>query len=112
MLKKLVRFKGNNKGPTPSQIISIMENEYGMKASYWKAWKAKEAANILKRGTPEESYTTLASYLHMLQKVNSGTVVRLEVDDDNCMTYVFIAFGASVRGYQVMKKVCTFKGVL
>ena len=98
-------YQGGNKGLTPAQIVSIMRTEYRITASYWKCWKAQSAAQNIMRGTPEDNYATLPSYLYMLQEVNPGTVIKLELDASHHFKYMFIAFGQSIRGYQVMKNV-------
>ena len=41
----------------------------------------------------------------MLEKVNLGTVTRIEVDGENRFKYLFLAFGATIRGFQYMRKV-------
>lgn len=73
--------------------------------SYWKAWKAKGLAQDLIRGTPEKNYEMLPSYLHMMQQVNPGTYTCIEIDTCNRFKYAFLSFGASIRGFHMMRKV-------
>ena len=57
----------------------------------------------------------------MLEKVNLGTVTSIEVDGESRFKYLFLAFGATIRGFQYMRKVIgidetflkgSYKGVL
>ena len=40
----------------------------------------------------------------MLEKVNPGTVIRIEVDGESIFKYLFLAFWAIIRGFQYMRK--------
>ena len=57
----------------------------------------------------------LPSYCYMLEKANLGTVTRIEVDGESRFKYFFLTFGASIRGFNYMRKVIgidgTFLGV-
>ena len=41
----------------------------------------------------------------MLKKANPRTVTRIEVDGESRFKYFFLAFGASIRGFNYMRKV-------
>ena len=41
----------------------------------------------------------------MLEKANLGTVTRIEVDGESRFKYFFLTFGASIRGFNYMRKV-------
>lgn len=73
-------FQEIKQTPTPKGIMGMM-NSQGVEISYWKAWRGKQLANNLRRGSPEESYNLLPSYLYMLKKVNPGTITHLELDE-------------------------------
>ena len=73
-------FQEIKQTPTPKGIMGMM-NSQGVEISYWKAWRGKQLANNLRRGSPEESYKLLPSYLYMLKKVNPGTITHLELDE-------------------------------
>ena len=47
----------------------------------------------------------LPSYCYMLEKINPGTVSRIEVDEESRFKYLFLAFGAAIKGFQYMRKV-------
>ncbi|KAL5565011.1 hypothetical protein UlMin_028175 [Ulmus minor] len=46
----------------------------------------------------------------MLEKANSGTVTHIEVDGKSRFKYFFLAFGASVKGFNYMRKVIGIDG--
>ena len=56
---------GVKKGPDPRSIQNDMREEFSMNITYWKAWKAKEWAQNLIRGTPEENYRHARNYHHI-----------------------------------------------
>ena len=35
----------------------------------------------------------------MFEKINLGTVTHIEVDRENMFKYLFLAFGAAIRGF-------------
>ena len=96
---------GVKKGSNPKSIQNDMRNEYSLNVSYWKAWRAKEWAQNLIRGTPEDNYKLLPSYLHVMKQVNPGTYTNFEVRQDKGFKYTFIAIGASIRGFDYIRKV-------
>ncbi|XP_047320369.1 uncharacterized protein LOC124924361 [Impatiens glandulifera] len=49
-----------------------MHTSYGLTLTYNKAWRSREKALMAVRGTVEDSYGELPSYLFMLQKKNPG----------------------------------------
>lgn len=58
---------------SPPRIREMLERVFGIKISYWKAWKAKEIAQKLIRGSAEESYLSISSYLWLIERENPGT---------------------------------------
>lgn len=84
---------------TPQDIMRDMKEEYGVKISYEKAWRARECALNMIRGTPEESYENVLSYLYMLKHKNPGSVTHLGTDSSNHFKYLFMALGASIHGW-------------
>ncbi|XP_022860655.1 uncharacterized protein LOC111381146 [Olea europaea var. sylvestris] len=83
----------------PTAIARDMEREFGVKISYHQARREKVAALHLLHGTPGDSFQKLSSYCHVLRESNPGTVTHIEVDSRNRFHYLFLAFGASIRGY-------------
>ncbi|XP_075101835.1 uncharacterized protein LOC142177262 [Nicotiana tabacum] len=84
---------------TPTDIQRDIQKVYGMDLSYRQAWRSKEKAMQLLRGTPSESYKKIPTYLYMLEYANPGSVTRLHTERDGSFLYAFIAIYASIRGW-------------
>ncbi|KAL5564244.1 hypothetical protein UlMin_027408 [Ulmus minor] len=82
----------------------------GAQISYYKAWRGRKHAHTLIRGSPEQSFYILLSYFHMLEKLNPGTITRIEVDEESRFKYLFLAFGVAIRGFRYMRKVVGIDG--
>ena len=67
------------------------------------------AANEV-RGTPEESFSMIHSYMYMLKLKNPDSVSYVEVDAAKRFKYLFFAFGASIEGFAAMRKVIIVDG--
>ncbi|KAM1262833.1 hypothetical protein ACFX2G_028523 [Malus domestica] len=66
----------------PRDIIEDMRKDMCVSISYVKAWRAKEHALELVRGSPEESYSLLPSYFAVLEAKNPEIYkVDFEVGD-------------------------------
>ncbi|XP_062088595.1 uncharacterized protein LOC133795160 [Humulus lupulus] len=102
-------FDGQKETPKPKAIMTIMQNNH-MPITYWKAWKGKKLANNLLRGSLELSFQNLPAYLYMVRKMNPGTITHLEVDEDSKFKYVFLAYGACIKGFRCMRKVIAVDG--
>ncbi|KAL5576113.1 hypothetical protein UlMin_017812 [Ulmus minor] len=90
----------------PRDVIDDMKRKFGVDISYSVAWRGREYAyENLRLGTPEQSYSLLPGYLHMLRETNPGTVVNLEVGEQDRFKYLFIAFDASIKGFQYCRPV-------
>ncbi|XP_075108919.1 uncharacterized protein LOC142180752 [Nicotiana tabacum] len=57
------------------------------------------------RGTPEENYQILPSYLHMMVAKNPGTYTSIKRDAQNRFAYLFFAPAASVAGWSYCRPV-------
>ena len=90
MLRK--EYPGQLDTPVPKAIMNTMKNR-GVTISYHKAWRAKQMAASGIRGAPHMSFTLLPRYLHMLKKLNPGTVTHLVVDDNQVFKYFFHGVG-------------------
>ncbi|XP_062112595.1 uncharacterized protein LOC133823755 [Humulus lupulus] len=73
-------FDGQKETLKPKAIMMIMQNNH-MPITYWKAWKG------------ENLQTTF-----------------LEVDEDSKFKYVFLAYGACIKGFRCMRKVIAVDG--
>ncbi|XP_010480550.1 PREDICTED: uncharacterized protein LOC104759302 [Camelina sativa] len=114
-------YPGQMETPPPKIIMDLVKTKLGVDISYSTALRGKNQAVTDLKGSPEESYKMLRCYLHMLEKVNHGTRSYVHCDENNKFMYLFIALGASIEGFKVMRKVITmdatflkngYKGVL
>lgn len=56
----------------------------------WKGWKARQYVLSLIRGSPDESFSLLLSYYHMLKLKNPGTVTHIEVHENKEFKFFFL----------------------
>ncbi|KAL5558050.1 hypothetical protein UlMin_034261 [Ulmus minor] len=83
----------------PKDIMDDVREKFGVQISYSKVWKARAAAYDTLRGTPEESYTFLPSFLHVLGENNP-----------DLFKYFFLALPASMVGYKYCRQVVCVDG--
>ncbi|XP_010445859.1 PREDICTED: uncharacterized protein LOC104728599 [Camelina sativa] len=98
------------KTPVPKDLIPLIQTRVGVKVSYSTAWRGKKQAASEVRGSLEESYKMLYSYMHMLEVVNPETVSCVELDEKNNFKYLFFALGACVEGFKAMRQVIIVDG--
>ncbi|XP_070007664.1 uncharacterized protein [Nicotiana sylvestris] len=84
---------------TPIFVMAEMEKLHGLDIGYHKAWRAIQLASALIRGTPEENYELLSSYLYMMRTKNPGTYTNIKIDDNNRFLYMFYAYRSSISGW-------------
>ncbi|XP_013630834.1 PREDICTED: uncharacterized protein LOC106336532 [Brassica oleracea var. oleracea] len=72
--------------------------------------KALLYAQELVRGSAEDGYEQLPSYLEQISLVNLGSITGLELDSLNKFKYIFLSFGASIRGFQYQRRVIVVDG--
>ncbi|XP_016514214.2 uncharacterized protein LOC107831016 [Nicotiana tabacum] len=84
---------------TPAFVESEMKKKFGIDIGYHKAWRAIQKAIASIRGTPEENYQILSSYLHMMVHRNPGTYTSIKRDEKNRFAYMFFAHAASIAGW-------------
>ncbi|XP_075111884.1 uncharacterized protein LOC142182009 [Nicotiana tabacum] len=84
---------------TPAFVMAEMQKLDGLDIGYHKAWHAIQLASALIRGTPEENYELLSSYLYMTRSKNLGTYTNIKIDDNNRFVYMFYAYGSSISGW-------------
>ncbi|CAL8996235.1 unnamed protein product [Prunus brigantina] len=117
-----LRFKDSRTIYTASDIIKDVRQNFGVTISYSKAWRSRELAIKIIRGSAEESYALLPSYCYELERTNPGTLTYIETDAANRFLYFFMSIGACIRGFKSsMRPViavdathlkCKYKGVL
>lgn len=83
-------------------------SKYNINISYKQAWRAKEHALLLLRGTQEDSFGRLPVYLHNLQRHNPGTNYYLQTDDEDRFEFLFLCIGAAVIVKSKYFIFCTF----
>ena len=84
----------------PKKIMEDMQRSYGIKMSYNKAWRSREKALMAVRGTVEDSYGRLPSYLYKLEMKNPGTITDIQTDEIGHFRYMFMSLGVSIRGFK------------
>ncbi|XP_034217974.1 uncharacterized protein LOC117629560 [Prunus dulcis] len=85
---------------TPSDIMRDVKHNFGCTIHYSKAWKARELALLSIRGSAEEAYYILPAYCYELERMNPGTKTDIRTDENNHFVYLFMAFGACIRGFR------------
>ena len=94
------KFQGIARVYKPKEIQFDVNEQFAVKVSYAKAWRAREYALSSVRGTFEEGYSMLPLYCHQLECSNPGTITHIKTDDRNCFVSFFMAIGASIRGFK------------
>ncbi|XP_060210515.1 uncharacterized protein LOC132637444 [Lycium barbarum] len=77
-----------------------MRSRYGLHIGYHKAWRSLQHTYNVIKGSPENNYTLLPQYLHMMKLRNPGTVANIKWTADNKFKYTFFAYGASIEGWK------------
>ncbi|XP_016553351.2 uncharacterized protein LOC107852827 [Capsicum annuum] len=95
---------------TLAEIMEEMRNLYGIRINYKKAYRAKEKALELVRGSLRESYAKLPSYLFMVNTINPGSFTKLHKTEDNHFLYAFIALSTSIRGWRYCMPIIVVDG--
>ncbi|CAL9025821.1 unnamed protein product, partial [Prunus brigantina] len=96
------KYDGVSRVHRPHDIMEDMRKDMGVSISYVKAWRAREHALELVRGSPEESYAILPSYCAMLEAKNPGTITHIETDSNNHFMYFFMSLGPCIRGFRTV----------
>ncbi|KAG7548439.1 Zinc finger SWIM-type [Arabidopsis suecica] len=108
------KYAHGKKGPRACELPKVVLSEINVSISYMKAWYAREVAMKRARGTEEESYKFLKTYLHLLKTTNPGTLSSVDTTYSDKGTvmfkYLFFAFGASIAGYKYLRKVIVIDG--
>ncbi|WZY72722.1 hypothetical protein YC2023_004962 [Brassica napus] len=77
---------------------------------YWKAHSALAYAREMVKGTHACGYKDLPSYLYKITHANPCTIIELELDAEKRFKYLFIAFGACIKGFPFMRRVIVIDG--
>lgn len=85
---------------TPKSIQNHFKDQYGVKISYSKAYRAKERALNIINGSHEEAYGALPKYCDEILRSNPGSTVKLEIDaGTNQFKRLFVCFATSAMGF-------------
>ncbi|CAA7058408.1 unnamed protein product [Microthlaspi erraticum] len=98
-------YPGQFDTPVPKTIVDVVHHRLGVNVSYSTALRGKKLHVSDVRGTPEEGYKMLFSYLYMLEQENPGSKTNVQLDALHNFEYLFVALGASIEGFQWMRKV-------
>ncbi|KAL5561678.1 hypothetical protein UlMin_031425 [Ulmus minor] len=104
------RYIAHSRTFKPKDIVDDVRERFGVQITYNKAWRAREVAYDTLRGTPEESYTFLPSFLHVLVECNPGTTTDLVLTQEGRFNYFFFALAASKEGYKLCRPVVCVDG--
>nr|XP_016439273.1 PREDICTED: uncharacterized protein LOC107765171 [Nicotiana tabacum] len=95
---------------TANDIIEDIQKQHGIEVSYMKAWRAKEIAMAMIRGSPSDSYKELPKYFYMLEQTNPGTVTKLHRSEDGCFLYAYVSLYASIKGWEHCRPIMVVDG--
>ena len=87
-----------------------MKNMFSMTLDYTTSYRALLYAQELVRGSAKDGYERLPSYLEQISLANPGSITGLELDSLNRFKYLFLSFGASIRGFQYQRPVIVVDG--
>ncbi|KAM3270822.1 hypothetical protein P3S67_029024 [Capsicum chacoense] len=96
---------------TPNFMVDKMKRKYRIIMSYNKGWRVIQHAYKVIKGTAEENYTRLSSYLHMMKENNPGTYTNLKRDGKNRSQYEFFAYDASIIGWANCRSIIMVYGI-
>ncbi|XP_030483701.2 uncharacterized protein LOC115700272 [Cannabis sativa] len=103
------KFATNGSDHLASNIRKDMQKDYMIQISYKKAWRCREKALHLVRGTPEGSYSKLPYYMHILQLRNPSSIMNFVVKDGR-FKYCFFLLGPCRRGFRFCRPVVCVDG--
>ncbi|XP_074337252.1 uncharacterized protein LOC141674443 [Apium graveolens] len=87
-----------------------MKHDHNVEVKYNKDWRSKERALEITRGNATESFTELYSCMYMLFTSNAGSVIELQLTENSCFLYVFVALNFSTKGWKYCTPVVVVNG--
>ncbi|CAA7049418.1 unnamed protein product [Microthlaspi erraticum] len=97
-------------GIVPRQIADSMRVMFGLSLNYTTSYKAMKFSQLFVRGSPEDGYANVPSYLRRLKQVNPGTITHLLCDKEDRFKYCFVVLEASTVGFQYLRRVTVVDG--
>ncbi|XP_059276262.1 uncharacterized protein LOC132030584 [Lycium ferocissimum] len=97
IIKEKLKVAPNYK---PKDIAKDIEREYGIQLNYSQARRAKEKAREQLQGSFKEAYSQLPLFCEKIRETNPGSVAIIATKEDSSFHRLFIAFHASISGFQ------------
>ncbi|KAJ0969630.1 hypothetical protein J5N97_022507 [Dioscorea zingiberensis] len=83
----------------PREIANDLNREYGLNLKYAQAWRGKFVAKKELQNPHEEACNQLPWYCERIMETNPGSVATLRTTD-NSKCHIFVAFHASLSGFE------------
>ncbi|XP_024014702.1 uncharacterized protein LOC112088545 [Eutrema salsugineum] len=103
-------YREKKYGLNPKQIEEKVRLDHGVHIGYKQAWRVKEFAQDLIRGTPEDSYQKISKWLFKVNEKNPRSKVYVEMNPKGGKKYRLLVFGQSIRGFELMRRVIAMDG--
>lgn len=84
----------------PRDIAKDLEQEYGLSLSYHRAWRGKSIAEKELHGSHEEASNQLPWFCEKIMETNPGSYAVFEETEDSRLGRLFVAFQASINGFE------------
>lgn len=100
--------------PRACDVPALVLQELHVMATYWKARRVRELPVDMTQGFAEGNYALLPVYVHLLKKLNPGTLCLLkttdELDGAKILKYMFMSMGASMVDVKYLQQVVFVDG--
>ncbi|KAK2661769.1 hypothetical protein Ddye_000343 [Dipteronia dyeriana] len=100
------KIEGTSQSYRPNDIIEDVKKQCGMTCSYNKAWRAREVTLGLARGSPEDSFSILSLYCHILERKNLRTVTFIKTDSVNFVQLDQLLCRYALAAYKLRRISC------
>ncbi|XP_056862214.1 uncharacterized protein LOC108832553 [Raphanus sativus] len=97
-------------GLNPQHIKDVIRIMFGMNLDYNISYRALLYTQELVRGSAEDGYERLPSYLEQIAKANTVSITGIELDSESRFKYPCLSFGASIRGFQYQRRIIVVDG--
>ncbi|GFY80826.1 hypothetical protein Acr_01g0006350 [Actinidia rufa] len=84
----------------PKEIVNGILRDFGIELTYTNVWRGIVDAREDIQGSCKEAYDQLPGYCEKIMETNPGSFAKLVLDDENRFQCLFIAFRASIHGFQ------------
>lgn len=97
IIKEKLKVSPNYK---PKDIVTDIKEQYGVQLNYFQAWRGKEIAKEQLQGSYKEAYGQLPYFCTQIMETNPGSRATFTTKDDSSFQRLFVAFHASLYGFQ------------